>query len=65
MYSYEIDSVMHSNNYKIPSSLYITICRTSPQINYIGRKSDTQYYISTNDNYGWLFELYNDSETFL
>lgn len=65
MYSYEIDNIMHNNNYKISSSLYIDICRNSPQIIYVGRKSDTDYYIATNDGYNWLFELYCDTETFL
>lgn len=65
MYSHEIDDVMRNNNYKIPSSLYMNICKNSPQINGIERKNDSQYCIYTNDNYNWLFELYNDSETFL
>ncbi|GEM_PF-3047798 len=65
MYSYEIDNIMHNNNYKISSSLYIDICRNSPQIIYVGRKSDTDYYIATNDGHAWLFELYYDTETFL
>lgn len=65
MYSYEIIIIMHNNNYKISSSLYIDICRNSPQIIYVGRKSDTDYYIATNDGHAWLFELYYDTETFL
>ena len=38
MYSWEIDKTIREYNYKLPSSVYLNICRTSPQLIYIGRQ---------------------------
>lgn len=36
MYSWEIDNIVKEHNYNLPSSIYIKICNTSPQLIYIG-----------------------------
>lgn len=64
MYSYEIDNTMKQYQYKIPSSIYIEICKNSPQIHYIARKGNDTYFIFTDDGYEWYFDIYCDSETF-
>ncbi len=64
MYSHEIDSIMKQYQYRIPSSVYIDICMNSSQIQYIARKGNETYFISTNDDYEWYFDIYCDSETF-
>ena len=38
MYSWEIDNTVRQYNYRLPSSVYLEICRTSPQLIYIGRQ---------------------------
>ena len=55
---------MKQYQYKIPSSIYIDICKNSPQIHYISRKGNDTYFISTDDGYEWYFDIYCDSETF-
>lgn len=37
MYSWEIDKIIKEHNYNLPSSTYINICNSSPQLIYIGQ----------------------------
>lgn len=37
MYSWEIDKIIKKHNYNLPSSVYIDICNSSPQLIYIGQ----------------------------
>lgn len=63
MFTYEIDNILKSYNYNIPSSVYINICRTSPQIWVIKREWDGRYYIQTKDGneyHDWTISVYKE-----
>ena len=49
MYSWEIGNTLAKYNYNIPASVYINICRTSPQIIFIKRLYDNRYKLVTKD----------------
>ena len=45
MYTWEIGETLKQYNYNIPSSVYLDICRSSPQIIYITYNGGTRYKI--------------------
>ena len=45
MYTWEIGETLKRYNYNIPSSVYLDICRSSPQIIYITDNGGTRYKI--------------------
>lgn len=49
MYSWEIDNIVRQYNYRLPSSVYLEICRTSPQLIYIGRQYEGNIKIVAKD----------------
>ena len=58
MYSYEIDSIMKQNDYRISANTYINICSTSPQIIRTHYEAFGDYFeIHTEDNYYWKFRV--------
>ena len=59
MYSYEIDNILKSKNYKIDSDTYLHICSTSPQLTRIKYNPYCSYFETwSNDNYYWKFNVY-------
>ena len=66
MYTWEIDDIMKKYNYNIPSSIYIKLCKSSPQINYISRIDDSKYKITVVDDNNtsreWVFSIFCDTE---
>lgn len=66
MYTWEIDDTMRSHNFNLPSSVYINICDSSPQINYIERLDDLKYKIVVVENNTsireWVFSIFCDTK---
>lgn len=66
MYTWEIDDTMRSYNFNLPSSVYINICDSSPQINYIERLDDLKYKIVVVENNTstreWVFSIFCDTK---
>ncbi len=62
MYSYEIQQILESNNFSIPSDTYMNICSTSPQITRINYNPYGHYFeIWASDGY-WKFSVYRKEE---
>ena len=64
MYSWEIDKIIKEHNYNLPSSIYINICNTSPQLIYIGVYGNNIKIVAKED-YGdhieypeWIVKVY-------
>ena len=64
MYSWEIDKIIKEHNYNLPSSVYINICNTSPQLIYIG-VYENKIKIVAKEDYGdhieypeWIVKVY-------
>lgn len=63
MYSYEIVHLLESQNYKIDSDTYTSICHTSPQITRVKYNAYGNYFeIWTDDNNYWKFNVYLKGE---
>ena len=69
MYSWEIDKTIREHNYKLPSSVYLDICRTSPQLIYIGRQYEGNIKLVVKEEYDgiteypeWTVDVYPDSK---
>lgn len=59
MYSYEINGIMKKHNYRIPSNVYLRICKTSPQIKRVKYEPfENSFEIWTDDKAYWKFEVY-------
>ncbi len=64
MYSYEIDSIMKQNDYRISANTYINICSTSPQIIRTHYDAFGDYFeIWTEDRYYWKFMVERKEQT--
>lgn len=65
MYTWEIDDTMKSYNYRLPSSIYINICDSSPQIIFIERLNDSEFKIVAKEKDGsireWVFSVFCDT----
>lgn len=65
MYSWEINDIIKKYNNNIPSSVYMEICDSSPQIIFIKREYDNNFKIVTKEedqSYNeWKFGVYNDN----
>ena len=57
---------MKKYHYNLPSSAYLEICKTSPQIIFIKREYDNQFKIVTkeddNSSTEWEFGVYRDTD---
>lgn len=69
MYSWEIDKIIREHNYKLPSSVYLNICRTSPQLIYIGRQYEGNIKLVAKEEHDgiieypeWIVDVYPDSK---
>lgn len=69
MYSWEIDKTIREHNYKLPSSVYLNICRTSPQLIYIGRQYEGNIKLVAKEEQDgiieypeWIVDVYPDSK---
>lgn len=69
MYSWEIDKTIREHNYKLPSSVYLDICRTSPQLIYIGRQYEGNIKLVAKEEQDgiieypeWIVDVYPDSK---
>ena len=66
MFTWEIDNLMKKYQYNLPSSAYLEICKTSPQIIFIKREYDNQFKIVTkeddNSSTEWEFGVYRDTD---
>ncbi len=62
MYSYQIEQILESNNFSIPSDTYMNICSTSPQITRIKYEPyDNFFEMWANDGY-WKFSVYRKED---
>lgn len=69
MYSWEIDKTIREHNYKLPSSVYLDICRTSPQLIFIGRQYEGNIKLVAKEEQDgiteypeWIVDVYPDSK---
>lgn len=66
MYSWEIDNTIKKYNYNLPSSVYVDIINTSPQIIYIKRINDKEFKLVTKDSDDsvreWVFSVFRDTK---
>lgn len=61
MYSYEIEKILESENYNIPSKMYSRICKESPQITRMKYDAfSNSYEIWTIDDYYWKFNVHSE-----
>ena len=71
MYTWEINDIMKFYNYNLPSSVYLDICKSSPQIMYITAHDGNPFKIvckEQNDDGSyyypeWSFSVYYDGST--
>ena len=66
MYSWEIDNTIKKYNHSLPSSVYVDIINTSPQIIYIKRINDKEFKLVTKDSDDsvreWVFSVFRDTK---
>lgn len=66
MYTWEIDDIIKKYNYNLPSSIYINICNTSPQIIHIKKVNDTEFKLVIKDSNDsirwWVFSIFRDTK---
>ena len=69
MYSWEIDKTIREHDYKLPSSIYLNICRTSPQLIYIGIQYEGNIKLVAKEEQDgiieypeWIVDVYPDSK---
>lgn len=66
MYSWEIDNIINKYNHNLPSSVYVDIINTSPQIIYIKRINDKEFKLVTKDSDDsvreWVFSVFRDTK---
>lgn len=66
MYNWEIDNTLKKYNYDIPSSIYLDICKSSPQITFVKRLNDREFKLVCKDTDAttreWIFSVYRDTK---
>lgn len=62
MYTWEIKNVLDANHYNVPSSIYLDICKSSPQICFVQYNDwNDNFVIRTYDGYLWNFRVHRDT----
>lgn len=58
MYDREIQSALSYYNFNLPSTVYLHICNTSPQITHIKYDAFTNRFNMTTNENNWNFTVY-------